>query len=119
MKSIGLMPSSTGDVGGKETGQRLAHYTVENGPYKAAYAALQNRGFKLNWQSTPYAPEDSKKPNSKTKYTCPECGLNAWAKPDAPLKCDDCNTRMGAQHRCDQRKHAEEIRFGNISGNGG
>ena len=24
---------------------------------------------------------------SKTKFTCPECGQNAWAKPDALLLC--------------------------------
>ena len=27
---------------------------------------------------------------SKTKYTCPNCGLNAWAKPDAALICGGC-----------------------------
>ena len=28
-----------------------------------------------------------KKAESKTKYVCPECGLNAWAKPEAKLTC--------------------------------
>ena len=27
---------------------------------------------------------------SKTKFTFPECGQNAWAKPDALLICGDC-----------------------------
>jgi transcription elongation factor Elf1 len=27
---------------------------------------------------------------SKTKYTCPQCGQNAWAKPQANLLCGDC-----------------------------
>jgi transcription elongation factor Elf1 len=35
-----------------------------------------------------------KKRASKTKYTCPSCGLNAWAKPDAPLVCGDCQEPM-------------------------
>ena len=26
----------------------------------------------------------------KTKYTCPTCGANAWAKPDAQLICGAC-----------------------------
>lgn len=27
---------------------------------------------------------------SKTKFTCQECGQNAWAKPDALLICGNC-----------------------------
>jgi hypothetical protein len=28
MKAVGLQPSSTGYVGGKETGQRVTHYVI-------------------------------------------------------------------------------------------
>ena len=28
--------------------------------------------------------------SSKMKFTCPECGQNAWAKPDALLLCGEC-----------------------------
>ena len=35
-----------------------------------------------------------KKAASKTKYTCPGCCLNAWAKPAAPLICGDCEQEM-------------------------
>lgn len=31
---------------------------------------------------------------SKTKFTCPECNLNAWAKPDAVLGCWTCGVEM-------------------------
>jgi len=34
--------------------------------------------------------EAKAKKASKTKFTCPECGQNAWAKPDAALICGDC-----------------------------
>ncbi len=34
--------------------------------------------------------ERKKKTASKTKYTCPACGQNAWAKPGAQLICGDC-----------------------------
>ena len=30
------------------------------------------------------------KKSSKTKFTCPDCGQNAWAKPDALLICGEC-----------------------------
>ncbi len=91
MKEIGLQPSTTGAPGGKETGQSVTHYIVSGGPYAAAYAKLQVNAFQLHWQS---APQDSqakaKKAASKTKFTCPECDQNAWAKPDALLICGAC-----------------------------
>jgi transcription elongation factor Elf1 len=37
-----------------------------------------------------------KKAASKTKYTCPGCGLNAWGKPAINLVCGDCDERMEA-----------------------
>src|SRR5262245_57993587 len=33
MKAIGLQPSSTGMVGGKETGQRMLDYVIPEGPF--------------------------------------------------------------------------------------
>ena len=35
-----------------------------------------------------------KKSASKTKYTCPICGLNAWAKPESRFVCSDCQELM-------------------------
>ena len=32
-----------------------------------------------------------RKAASKTKYTCPDCGVNAWAKPLVALICGDCD----------------------------
>lgn len=32
----------------------------------------------------------AKKGASKTKYSCPQCGTNAWAKPKTRLICGDC-----------------------------
>ena len=31
---------------------------------------------------------------SKTRYSCPECGTNARAKPDVHLICGECDERM-------------------------
>jgi ribosomal protein S27AE len=30
------------------------------------------------------------KKSSKNKFTCPDCGQNAWAKPEAHLICGEC-----------------------------
>ena len=35
-----------------------------------------------------------KKAASKTKFVCPTCDLNAWAKPTASLTCTTCQEEM-------------------------
>ena len=54
MKEIGLQPSTTGEPGGKETGQSVTHYLIPGGPFTRAYAKLAATGFQLNWQSVPF-----------------------------------------------------------------
>jgi hypothetical protein len=44
----------------------------------------------LHWQSAPAGRLAKAKKASKTKFTCPDCGQNAWAKPDALLGCYAC-----------------------------
>jgi predicted SprT family Zn-dependent metalloprotease len=91
MKEIGLQPSSTGGPGGKETGQSVTHYIIEGGRYALAVAKLKASGFSLRWQSrSGQEAERQKKAASKTKYTCPSCELNAWAKPGVVLICGEC-----------------------------
>ena len=90
MKKIGLQPSTNGESGGKETGQSVTHYVTPEGPYAKAYAKLKARGFQLHWQSAPQGKQAKAKRASKTKFTCPECGQNAWAKPGALLICGIC-----------------------------
>jgi ribosomal protein S27AE len=90
MREIGLQPSSTGEEGGKETGQSVSHYIIPEGRYAKAYAKLAASGFQLHWQSAPASGGGKAKKSSKMKFTCPECGQNAWAKLDARLICGAC-----------------------------
>jgi hypothetical protein len=53
-------------------------------------AKLKARGFSLHWQSAPAEEGAKAKQANKTKYTCPECGQNAWAKRSALLICGAC-----------------------------
>ena len=53
MREIGLQPTSTGEPGGKETGQSVTHYIIPEGRYAKAYAKLAATGFQLHWQSIP------------------------------------------------------------------
>ena len=57
-----------------------------------AFTKLETKGFTLRWQSRAAADDSArkKKAASKTRYACPGCGWNAWAKPDALLICGEC-----------------------------
>jgi hypothetical protein len=84
MKSIGLQPSSTGMVGGKETGQKMMDYIILDGPFTKAFAKLAATGWRLNLQSA-HRPAAKGAVNSKTKFTCSQCGQNACGKPDLAI----------------------------------
>lgn len=61
MREIGLQPSTTGEPGGRETGQSVTHYIVPGGPFARAYAKVAATGFQLNWQSVPFEGGERKK----------------------------------------------------------
>jgi hypothetical protein len=79
------MPSNSGAVGGKRTGPKMSHYVIPDGPFARVFAELKASGWKLNLQSAPARVPDRKKSESKTKFSCPECELNAWAKAGAEI----------------------------------
>jgi hypothetical protein len=90
MREVGLQPSTTDEEGGKETGQAVSHYIILEGRFAKAYAKLAATGFQLHWQFIPATKQGRAKKSSKTKFTCPDCGQNALAKPDALLICGEC-----------------------------
>ena len=100
MKEVGLVPSDTGEPGGKETGQHMTHYVEAGGRFERACTAYLSTGAATLYHDR--AGEEAtktrrKKSASKTKYTCPDCELNAWAKPEARLVCGDCGKPMEAE----------------------
>ena len=104
MKEIGLQPSDTGKPGGRETGQRVSHYIITQGPFAVACKKLQAHGFQLHWQSATTGAHGKGKQASKTKFTCPDCGQNVWGKPGAQVRCDFCSAKMMSQ---EPMKHGE------------
>jgi hypothetical protein len=62
-----------------------------------AAGRLRKAGFRLEYASREGDPdgEGKKKMASKTKFTCAECGQNAWAKPGAQLLCGACYEESG------------------------
>ena len=52
MKEIGLYPSDTGEAGGKETGDKVSHYIINDGRFDvAATHFLEQRGNTILWYS--------------------------------------------------------------------
>jgi predicted SprT family Zn-dependent metalloprotease len=103
MREVGLIPSTTGQPGGKETGQRVSHYIEEGGRFDRACTAFLATAVAVLYHDRAgdgkAAAMRRQKAASKTRYTCPGCGLNAWAKPGAPLACGDCLEPMRAAGR--------------------
>jgi predicted SprT family Zn-dependent metalloprotease len=93
MQSLGLQPSTTGAPGGKQTGANVSHYIISDGPFQISFQKLAATGWKLNLQSA-HQPGAKGGKNSKTKFTCPQCGQNAWGKPDLAVLCKPCLIEM-------------------------
>jgi len=103
MRRVGLIPSDTGAPGGKDTGQQMTHYIEPGGAFDQACAELEAQGFAVRYVELWGDPEKRrKKAASKTKYTCPDCAANAWAKPAINLICGDCDQTMTAEEAEDE-----------------
>ncbi|MEM9043497.1 MAG: SprT-like domain-containing protein [Pseudomonadota bacterium] len=99
MERVGLIPSETGQPGGKKTGQRVTHYIDEAGAFAAEVALLIENGFTIPWEAIDTRSEKAEKRKkakaaSKSKFECPSCGQVARAKADAKLICGECVVAM-------------------------
>ena len=105
MRRIGLILSDTGEIGGKPTGRRVSHFIEPGGSFDCAADELIHKGFVIAFVErnceilSPVAIKNrdkkrDKKRDSKTRYSCPACRLNAWAKPDVRLVCGVCNITL-------------------------
>ena len=98
MYDVGLVPSSTGKPGGAITGDSMSHYVLEGGPYLTACREFL-KCYRLVWESAVDADHNSDgedetagtKSPTRAKFTCPNCGLNVWAKPGARVDCHNCS----------------------------
>jgi len=49
METLGLMPSNTGQPGGKRTGDQMTHYIIKGGAFDLACSELLTAEFTLSW----------------------------------------------------------------------
>ena len=93
MEEVGLIPSHTGEPGGKRTGQRVTHYIQEGGPFQQQWKTLAECGFAFDYQDRLInGPAAIRK--LKVGYACPTCSIHVWGKPDIRFICEDCGERM-------------------------
>ena len=90
MELSGLITSSTGMPGGSRTGVRMSDYVIPGGLFQQAFEALAASGWALHLESA-ICPGAAPKQPSKIKFTCPQCALNMWGKPDSKDICGGCN----------------------------
>lgn len=92
MHEIGLHPTSTGEPGGRQTGERVTHYIVEGGPFIQSCRALLQSGHHITWLDrftkhlqdvsappTEEAREDTTAPPVVTSLGAAPLALNAQA----------------------------------------
>ena len=95
MQRIGLYPSSTGAPGGRDVGQAMSHYVIEDGLFATLWQELAASTFVLRWESATVSNSRERtraaQRASKTKYTCRRCRTRAWAKPGVQLVCGRCS----------------------------
>jgi hypothetical protein len=98
MRVVGLIPSNTGQTGGKETGQRMSHYIEEGGQFSLHCAALLDEGFVVPYvELWDEAKATKSKSKNKTKFVCEDCGVAAWGKPELKIICAECDELMMAE----------------------
>lgn len=96
MLRVGLIPSVTGEPGGKQTGRKMTHYIDPEGVFVDALKQLTDTGFDLPYFTQPVSKEAGakKKDLSKVKRECPCCSAKAWAKQGMRIICGECEEDM-------------------------
>jgi hypothetical protein len=106
-KEIGLIPKDTKT--GKETGDSISTELTVGGLAEKVIADMPEEII-LPWMAEaisglpengngggakpPEASEKKKNSSGRSKYKCPVCFLNAWAKPGASIICGSCDKLM-------------------------
>jgi predicted SprT family Zn-dependent metalloprotease len=94
MIEVGLMPSTTGKPGGKQTGKRVSDYPIEGGPFEKEWQKLEASGFKFDYQGLEVSSK-GKDTRKKISFSCPECSIKVLARQaDLRIMCMDCMEQM-------------------------
>jgi predicted SprT family Zn-dependent metalloprotease len=113
MRHVGLLPTATGAIGGKQTGQKMTHLILPHGDFALVAAKLQTTYPAIFYHDRESDDQNAntskKKVASRTKYICPGCGLKAWAKQQAAFFCATCQKPMEAENRSEEKDAHEGV----------
>lgn len=89
MEELGLMPTNTGEPGGKRTGRRVTHYIVEGEEFDLACNELLDTGFTLSCIS--WLQTKLRKPKvPRVTVECSQCELRARVREETVIRCGSC-----------------------------
>jgi predicted SprT family Zn-dependent metalloprotease len=95
MREIGLIPSDTGQPGGKKTGQKMTHYIEPGGAFAKHCREILREGFVVPYvELWDEAKTEKSKAKNKTKFICGSCEAAAWGKPELKIVCAECDEAM-------------------------
>ena len=99
MIQVGLMPSDTGEAGGKRTGQSITHYIIPGGKFEQVFNTLSRedlQNLRLRYKPTLYLPGRSASPEATgTKRKNRKIRTRGRAKAESGR-----NTPVGAAVTC-------------------
>jgi len=72
----------------------MTHFVKPGELFDIVADQLIDDGFKIDWVGFGRTVSAKQKKKKKIKYTCPDCGLNAWGKPDLNLICGECESQL-------------------------
>ena len=101
MEGVGLITSSTGEKGGKRTGQNMTHYILEGGAFDLAFEAMPKDlmlPFSCYGLKKPANKKKVKKASSTISYVCPVCGTKLRGKEGLNIKCVECDEFFLPEH---------------------
>ena len=94
MESVGLIPSATGEPGGKQTGRNMTHYIEIGGAFDVACDELL-RYVHFQYESQPKAPKAPKQTVLRVKYACPFCpDVEVRAVEGTKVRCGNCDEML-------------------------
>ena len=96
MLTVGLKPFNVKNPDSM-TGQGCSHAIEIDGAADILFARLLADFGPDLVVELPTATTKKAVKNSKVKFTCPECGCNAWGKDTLRVRCDECDRLMESE----------------------
>lgn len=91
MEEIGLVPSDSGEAGGRKTGRRMSHYIREGGAFARVAGGLVSGGWRIRLLD---AREEQKKKQRRPKYVCGRCQLSVLGRGGLRIACLGCGVQL-------------------------